>query len=111
MVFSTASFDEMTGSPDNWAKISPAVGPSSSRIAIVMSVAVTPLNVAPPLSPLKVTHGGEYGSPGTCWARSGHGCTPPPDASAPPGAGPPPAAVAVGPPAGPAASVAPGPPA
>jgi len=31
-----------------------------------MALAVTPLEVAPPLEPEKEMHGGEYGSPGTC---------------------------------------------
>ena len=40
-----------------------------------MSVALMPLAVAPPLLPLKATHGGVYRSPGTCSLRSGHGLT------------------------------------
>src|SRR5690606_27928837 len=57
-----------------------------------------PLAVAPPLSPEKAMHGGEYGSPGTCSSRSGQppaapgGTTspPPPAPPSPPSPPPPP---------------------
>src|SRR5690606_22756076 len=42
-----------------------------------ISVAVTPRQVAPPLSPSNTRHGGEYGSPGTWSSRSAQRATPP----------------------------------
>jgi hypothetical protein len=77
IVSCTASGLSLTFSPEMSAKISAADGPSVTRTATTISVSVTPRAVPPPLLPLKLKHGGEYGSPGTCWARSAHGCTPP----------------------------------
>src|SRR3954467_13926678 len=42
----------------------------SERYETWISLAVTPLDVAPPLLPLKAIFGGEYGSPGT-WSPPG----------------------------------------
>src|SRR5436190_9712123 len=47
-----------------------------TRNATWISVGFTPVDVAPPLSPVKEMHGGEYGSPGTWSLRSGQGRTP-----------------------------------
>src|SRR5581483_923828 len=74
------------------------------RKATWISVAVTPLDVAPPLFPLKAMHGGEYGSPGTWSLRSVHALLAAAAAAAAPALAPPapPPAAAVPPPAVPA---------
>ena len=68
---------EITVWPESCAKSAAASGPSSSRAATMISLSVTPWKVGPPLPPLNAKHGGEYGSPLTCFGRPEHAETVP----------------------------------